>query len=292
MDRLEAMSILLTVVDAGSLSAAARRLNAPLPTISRKITALEDHLRLRLFIRANRSVKLTAPGEAYVAACRRILDNVAEAERAASGEYSQPKGEIVMTAPLVFGRLRLMPIVEDFLKTYTQIRVRVVLTDRSINLIEDHVDLAVRIGPLPDSELVAVRLGEVRRIVCASPEYFHLRGKPERPDELAAHDVVTFEGLGMERDWRGHREISVKPRLAVNSVEAARDAAIAGIGITRLLSYQAAETLASGKLEIALAAFEPDAWPVHLMHVPQRPLAQKVRAFLDWATPRLKAGLA
>ena len=195
MDRLDAMSVLLAAVDAGSLSAGARRLGMPLTTVSRKVSELEAHLRTQFFNRTSRQITLTEAGRAYVAACRRILEDVGEAERTAAGEYSAPKGELVVTAPIVFGRLHVLRVVIDFLRAYLDIAVRLSLTDRPLSLLEDHVDLAARIGALPDSSLVATRVGSIRRMVCASPRYFAERGKPKRPDELAAHDCVTFQGL-------------------------------------------------------------------------------------------------
>jgi DNA-binding transcriptional LysR family regulator len=246
MDRLDAMSVLLAVVDAGTLSAGARRLGMPLTTVSRKVSELEAHLRTRLFNRSSRQIALTEAGRSYVAACRRIIEDVGEAERAAAGEYSTPKGDLVITAPIVFGRLHVLPVVLDFLRAYRDIDIRLVQTDRPLSLLEDHVDLAVRIGALPDSSLVATRVGSIRRMVCASPGYFAERGKPKRPDELAGHDCITFQGLSAPEAWtftNGKSELTVAThsRLIVNTAEAAIDAAIAGAGITRVLSYQIAE---------------------------------------------------
>ena len=178
MDRLQAMKVLLAIVDAGSLSAASRRLNVPLATVSRRIGELEAHLGAKLLNRTSRSLDLTDAGRDYIAASRRILDDVAEAERAAAGEYAAPKGELIVTAPLVFGRLHVLPVVIEFIKAYPEVDVRLVLNDRVVSLAEDHVDLAVRIGELPDSSLVAMRVGSISRIVCASPAYLAARGRP------------------------------------------------------------------------------------------------------------------
>jgi DNA-binding transcriptional LysR family regulator len=296
MDRLDAMAVLLAVVDAGSLSAGARRLGMPLTTVSRHVSDLEAHLRSRLLTRSSRQVALTEAGRSYVAACRQILEDVGEAERAAAGEYSTPKGDLVITAPIVFGRLHVLPVVLDFLRAYPDIDVRLSLTDRPVGLLEDHVDLAARIGALPDSSLVATRVGTIRRMVCATPQYFAERGKPKRPEELAAHDCVTFQGLSAPDAWsfangKSDMAVAIHSRLVVNTAEAAIDAALAGVGITRVLSYQIAQARRSGALDIALENFEPTPWPVSLVYPGQGRLPLKLRAFLDFAAPRLKARL-
>jgi DNA-binding transcriptional LysR family regulator len=295
MDRLASMSILVTAVEEGSLSAAARRLRTPLATVSRKVSELEAHLKTRLFHRSSRQLALTDAGRAYVEACRRILEDVGEAERAASGEYGVPKGELIITAPIVFGRLHVLPIVTDFLKAFADIDIRLVLADRVLNLVEDHVDLAVRIGALPDSSLVATRVGSIRQVVCGSPAYFADRGTPQSPAELRSHDCITFEGLVSTHAWtfstgKSQADVAIRSRLTLNTAEAAIDAAMAGVGIARVLSYQCANAVAAGALTVVLKSFEPAPWPVSLVYAGQRFLPLKLRAFLDFATPRLKAG--
>lgn len=295
MDRLEAMSILLTAVEAGSLSAAARRLGMPLATVSRKVSDLEAHLRTRLFNRTSRRLTLTDAGRSYVEACKRILEEVTEAERAVAGEYSAPKGDLIITAPVVFGRLHVLPVITAFLKAYQDINVRLVLADRIVNLLEDNVDLAVRIGPLSDSGLVATRVGAIRQVVCGSPAYFAARGVPERPADLGRHDCITSDGLMSPDVWRfpagkSTASVAIRSRLAVNSAEAAIDAAIAGLGVTRVLSYQAVNAIRAGSLGVVLQDFEPAPWPVSLVYAGRgRLLPLKLRAFLDFAAPRLKA---
>jgi len=185
MDRLEAMSLLIAAVEAGSFSAASRKLGVPLPTISRKVAELEGHLGTRILLRSTRKLTLTDAGMNYLAACKRILEQVSEAETEAAGEYSAPKGELVITAPIVFGRLHVVPLVNDFLISFPEINVRMMLADRSVNLLDDHIDMAVRIGALADSSMVATRVGSVRRIVCGSPGYFASHGTPRTPDDLA-----------------------------------------------------------------------------------------------------------
>jgi len=296
MDRLESMAILVTVAEAGSLSAASRRLAIPLSTVSRKISELETHLDARLLVRSSRSLALTDAGRAYVEACRRILEDVNESERAAAGEYSAPKGELIITAPIVFGRLHVLPVAMEFLTAYPDIHVRCTLTDRVVNLLEDHVDLAVRIAELADSNLIATRIGAIRRVVCGSPTYFARRGTPQSLGDLALHDCVTFEGFSSPHLWvfatgKSKTSVPVRSRLVVNTAEAAIDAAIAGIGITRVLSYQVAAAVKAGLITIVLDTIEQTASPVSLVYAGQRLLPLKLRAFLDFAAPRLKARL-
>ena len=296
MDRLESMSAFLAAVDTGSLSAAARKLRAPLATVSRKVSELETHLRTKLFQRTNRRLILTEAGRSYAAACRRILEDLAEADRAAAGEYRDPRGALTVTAPIVFGRLHVLPVAIAFLKAFPDISINLALADRIVSLQEENVDLAVRIGELPDSGLIATRVGSIRRMICGSPNYLTQRGKPKRPRDLASHDCITFDGLSSPDSWtlwdgRSTVTVAVHSRLIVNTAEAALDAAIAGVGLTRLLSYQAADALRAKKLHAVLEAFEPPAWPLSLVYSGQGLLPLKLRAFLDFAVPRLKSRL-
>jgi DNA-binding transcriptional LysR family regulator len=296
MDRLEAMTLLVAAVETGSLSAAGRKLGAPLPTVSRKISDLEAHLGTRLLTRSTRSLSLTDSGEAYVAACRRILEQVGDAERAASGEFQTPKGDLVITAPIVFGRLHVLPVIADFLASYSQINVRLSLSDRNVDLIGDHIDLAVRIGALPDSSLVVTRLGEERLIVCGSPAYFAGHGTPKTPGGLSGLPAITFDAIAPATSWafaipgsKTMQHVPIHPRLSVNTAEAAVDAAIAGVGVARVLFYQAARAIAAGTLQPILTAFESAPAPVNLVHAGQGLLPRKTRAFLDFAAPRIRA---
>ena len=293
MDRFEAMGVLLTVVEAGSLSAAGRRLGMPLATVSRKVSELETHVKARLLSRSTRQLTLTDAGRAYVEACKRILEDVHEAERAASGEYSEPKGDLIIAAPLVFGRLHVLPITTEFLKAYPEVDVRLLLGDRVVNLLEDHIDLAVRIGELPDSSLIATRVGTIRRVVCGSPTYFAERGTPKSPGELSAHQCVTFAALMSPDAWifkvnGADVSVPIHSRLTVNTAESAIDAAISGVGVTRVLSYQIEAARRAAWLEVTLREFEPAPIPVSLVYTSQLRLAVKLRAFLDFAAPRLR----
>ena len=297
MDRIDAMSTLVAAVDAGSLSGASRALGKPLATVSRKVSDLEAHLGTQLLVRSSRRLALTEAGQAFLASARRILEDLDEAERAASGEYRTPRGHLHITAPIMFGRLHVEPVVLDFLKAYPDITVRLTLADTLMNLVDDHVDLAVRVGRLPDSRLKALRLGEIGWVTCASPDYLARQGEPDSPDALTDHDCVMFEGLYSTASWtfgRGSeaKDISIRPRLSVNSADAAIAAALRGAGVTRVLSYQVAEPVARGDLKLILRPFEPEALPVHVLHAGQSLAPLKLRAFLDFAGPRLKASLA
>lgn len=290
------MAVLLAVMDAGSLSAAGRKLGMPLPTVSRKLSELETHLKARLLTRSTRRLTLTDTGRSYLAACRRILDDIHEAERAAAGEYSEPRGELVVTAPVVFGRLHVLPILSEFLKVYPEVNVRLALGDRIVNLLEDHVDLALRIGALPDSGLTATSLGTIRRIVCASPAYLAERGTPGDPRDLGTHQCVSFELFAAANEWRFRVDgndavVPIQPRLTVSTAEAAIDAAIAGVGITCVLSYQVESALRAGLLALLLRRFEPPPMPVSFLYSGQGRLPLKLRALLDFAAPRLRAQL-
>jgi len=299
VDRLEAMSILVAVAEAGSFSAAGRKLGAPLPTVSRKVAELEAHLRTRLLVRSTRRLTLTDAGASYLAACRQILDQVGEAERMATGEYSAPRGDLMVTAPIVFGRLHVLPVVNEFLASFPDINVRMILSDRNVHLIDDHIDMAVRIGALPDSSMIATRVGSVRRVVCGSPRYLAEHGTPRRPADLVDHACVSFDVLASGAAWifaspgrRREQSVSIRPRLTVNTAEAAVDAAVAGVGMTRVLSYQAARAVEDGQLRIVLEEVEPEPMPVSLIHAEQGLLPLKMRSFLEFAVPRLRKSLS
>jgi len=294
MDRFEAMTMLVTVTEAGSLSAAARRLNVPLTTLSRKIQDLETLLGARLLIRTTRKLTLTDAGVNYVAAARRILEQVEEAEREAAGEFTTPKGELVITAPIQFGRLHVLPVVTEFLALFAEINVRLVLMDRNVDLIDAHIDMAVRIGKLPDSSMVATGIGTMRTVVCASPALIAAHGVPRRPGDLRDLPCVTLDIPLPSPGWRFKSEtgatveVPVAARLSVTTTEAAADAAINGVGVARLLHYQVAEAVETGALRIVLSAFEPDPAPVSLVHGSRGQMPLKMRRFLDFAAPRLR----
>lgn len=297
MDRLDAMAVLLAVVEAGSLSAAARKLRMPLATVSRKIADLETHLRARLMLRTRRGTELTEAGRAYLEASKRILEQVEEAERIAAGEYSAPRGELRLTAPTLFGQRHVLPVTLAFLEQNPEISLRLHLEDRQINLTDEHIDVAVRIGHLDTGGLIAAKVGEVRRVICASPAYLTRRGRPRTPEDLGAHDGISFRGFSITPEWRYRGDNPAlgeepKARLSVNSTIAAIDAALAGFGLVRVLSYQVEDELRQGTLEAVLEEFAPAPLPVSLAYAEGGMRSLKVRAFLDWATPRLRARLA
>lgn len=297
MDRLEAMTILLAAIDTGSLSAASRQLGIPLATVSRRVSELEEHLKIRLLLRGTRKLVLTDAGRDYVASCRRIVEDIAETERTAAGEYRTPQGELVVSVPTVMGRTHALPVVVEFLRTYTDIRVHVQMIDRAVNLVEEHVDLALRVGELPDSSMIATRVGLIREVVCASPAYLKSRGTPKQPEDLASHDCIAYEGHYTTRNkWEFVRKgaaqtILVPSRLVVNSAEAAVIAASADAGIARVLSYQIVDRLKERTLVKVLEDFEPAHLPVNLIYPSQRHVPLKLRAFLDFVTPRLRSRL-
>ena len=296
MDRFGSMSAFVAVVDAGGFSAASRKLGTPLATISRKVSELEDLLGVGLISRSTRKITLTDSGQAYYEACRRVLDDLGEAERVASGEYRAPRGELVITAPIVFGRLHLTPILVEFLRAYPEVDVRLLLEDRVIDLIDERVDLAVRISELPDSSMVAVRVGTIRNVVCASPAYLAERGTPREPGELAGHDCITRTALALPDAWpfrigKNVKAIPVRRRFAVTTAEAAIEAAMAGAGLTRVLCYQIAKAERDGQLVTVLRDYEPDPVPLSLVYASTRMVPLKLRAFLDYAVPRLKQRL-
>lgn len=296
MDRFEAMTVFAAVADAGSLSAAARRLNTPLATVSRRLADLESHLRTRLITRSTRKLVLTEAGRDYLAACRDILDRLDEAERTAGGAYAQVRGQLVVAAPIVFGRLHLVPVATDFLDQHPEVDLQLRLGDRNVNLIEEHVDLALRIGNLPDSSLVATPVGTTGRVVCASPDYLARFGVPETPEALSKHRCIGFDGLDATT-WTftdgagGRHPVTVRARLSVSTADAAIAAALQGFGLTRVLGYQVADLLREGRLVRILADFEPPAVPVSLIHPGQGRLPMKTRAFIDHAAAQLRTRL-
>jgi DNA-binding transcriptional LysR family regulator len=236
---------------------------------------------------------LTDAGTSYVAACKRILTDVTEAERTASGEYTAPTGELAVTTPLGLGRIILMPIIVDFLKTYPDIKVRMIPTDQKLSLAQEQIDVAVRIGELPDSSLVALRVGRTRRVVCASPAYLAARGTPRTPEDLVGHDCISYPGFSPPDVWTFVRDKAavaapVHTRLTVGSAEAACAAARAGMGISIAFAYQIEAGPEEGALTTVLDEFQPPSLPVNLVYTANRFLPIKVRAFLDFSAPRLK----
>jgi DNA-binding transcriptional LysR family regulator len=296
MDRFDAMAVLLTCLEEGSLSAGARRLRSPLPTVSRKVAELEAYLRTRLVVRTSRRLELTDAGRDYVAAARRIIEQVQEAEQAAAGEYREPRGELSLTLPVSFGEEFALPVVLEFLKAHPEVDMRIMFADRTVDLVEEQIHVALRIGPLEYPTLVATRVGMIRAVTCASPAFLEKFGAPQRPEDLPKFDGVTFKGFA-DLSWHYQREgkpIVGEPRsrFASNSTGASIKAVLQGVGITRLPLFQIAEHLRSGALVPILEEFARPPVPVSLAYAEQGMIPLKLRAFLNYMTPRLRAVLA
>jgi DNA-binding transcriptional LysR family regulator len=294
MDRLDAMHVLLAVVDAGSLSAASRKLNAPLPSVSRKVADLERHLGTRLLIRTSRNVQLTDAGRDYVDAARNIVTQIKDAELRASGEYEVPRGELAVTTPMAFGRDIALPLAYQFLCDYPEITLRVVSIDRPVQLLDERIDVGIRLGELADSSLYAVKVGEFYWLTCASPDYLERKGRPSNPEDLVDHDAVTLDRLGATWAYQyngGRFEARPRVRVCTNTTTSAVRAAVQGVGLVRAPSYQVANKLRSGELVAVLGEFETESKPVHIVYVRQGLLPLKVRSFIDWMTPRLRQAL-
>jgi DNA-binding transcriptional LysR family regulator len=295
VDRFEGMSMLLAVVDNGSFSAASRALGVPVVTLSRKVSDLETRLGSQLLIRNTRKLTLTDAGQGYVASARRILEQLDEAEREAVGEYKAPRGELTVTTSVQLGAAVVVPLVTEFLQQHPEITLNLLLLERRVQLIDERVDLGVRIGNLNDSSLCAVRVGDVYLTTCASPDYVARKGRPARPEDLPGHDSVIF-GRANEPPWlysrdgiQSHGMPHVLAR--VNAATAAVIATTLGLGITRVLDFMVDDRLRSGELVRLLEDYDGGSFPVHVVWVPQGLLPRKVRAFLDWMTPRLRERL-
>jgi DNA-binding transcriptional LysR family regulator len=286
MDRIDAMQAFVTVADLRGFAPAARKLKLSPSAVTRLIAALEERLGARLLQRTTRSVKLTDAGARYLERIRRILADVEDAERAAEGERTRPSGRLVVSAPVGFGRLHVSPVMTGYLKRYPEVSGELRLEDRMVNLVEDGVDLAVRIGLLDDSSLVARQVGEMRRIVVASPAYLRAHGEPRTPGALASHQTIQFGATSGSAEWRfvengGEIRVNYAPRLLTNSADAAIQYAEAGGGLTRVLAYQAADAVKRGGLKVVLQKFELPPLPIHIVYPTSRLLSAKVRAFID-----------
>ena len=291
MDRIESVAIFVEVAERRSFAAAARRLARSAAAVTRAVGELETRLGVRLLNRTTRAVSLTEAGDRFLAGARRVLADFEEIERAAAGEGAAPRGELRITAPILFGRLHVLPIVTEFLGRFAEVSVALSLIDRPVDLVEEGLDVAVRIGALAESSAVATRVGAVRRIVVASPGYVTQHGTPLSPGDLGAHAVIAFSGGAdhwVFRNEQRETSIAIRPRLAVTTAEAALDAVRAGFGIARVLSYQAAADISRGSLLRLLAPYEGDELPIHLLYPGGRHPPPKLRAFLDFAKPRLR----
>lgn len=293
VDRLETMRTFAAVASTGGFASAARRLGLSAPAVTRAIAALEARLGTRLLHRTTRVVRLTDAGAQFLADCRRILAEVEDAEAAAAGVHGELRGALAVTAPAMFGRLHVAPLVLEFLRRHRRVEIRTLLVDRVVNMLEEGLDVAVRIGPLPDSSLTAVRVGSVRRMVCAAPSYLAARGTPAAPADLAEHDIVSLTGLTPSPGWTfaagdGRVTVPVAPRFTTNLPDVALDAVRAGHGLATLLSYQVAADLEAGRVVAVLVEFEPPPLPIHVMHGAGRRPSARVRAFVDHVVAALR----
>lgn len=297
MDRLQSMATFVAVVDTGGFARAARKLGLSPPVVTRAIAELEARLGVRLLARTTRAVRVTDAGARYVDECRRLLAEIDDADEAASGAHASPRGQLTVTAPVLFGRRHVMPIVVEHLRRHPDVETNCLFLDRIVNLVEEGADVAVRIGTLPDSSLQAVTVGRVRRMVVASPAYLASHGVPREPADLDGHVIVVAGGLAPTPEWRFVREGGtlvqrVQPRVRTTTNDSAIEAAVAGFGVTRLLGYQVAEHVAAGTLIPLLETFEPAPLPVSVVHREGRRASQKVRTFVDLAVEMLRADAA
>jgi len=292
MDRFEAMQIFVTVAEQRSFAAAARHHGQSAARVTRAVAALEAALGARLLHRTTRAVRLTEAGASYLTQAKRIVAEVAQAESEARRAHTELSGQLSITAPRLFGQLHVAPVVSAFLKQHPRVTLRVLFSDRVLDFHEQGLDVAIRIAHLPDSGLSAVKVGTVRRVVCGSPAYLRERGVPRHPHELAAHDLIAFAGEAAPQAWvftlNGERErVPLRPRLIVNSTELSVSAAVAGDGLTRVLSYQVAQELKQKRLRIVLPDYELPPIPVHVVHTEARQASARVRAFVQLAAERL-----
>ncbi|WP_114857340.1 LysR substrate-binding domain-containing protein [Azospirillum brasilense] len=290
MDRLQAMRIFVKVAEAESFAEAARLLHLSAPAATRAVAALEELIGARLFVRTTRSVKVTEAGSRYLEDCRRILSDITEAEAAAGGVYATPTGTLAVTASALFGPIHVLPIVTEYLDRYPGMRARTFFIDRPVNIVEEGIDVAVRIGRLPDSGFTAIRVGTVRRVVCGAPAYFERHGVPQTPADLRHHRIALSTGAWASPEWRFARDqrVTIDPILQCNTNEAVIATAKAGWGLARVLHYQIGPALLAGELRIVLADHEEPPLPIHVLHPEGRHAPAKVRAFVDLAVARLR----
>ncbi len=297
MDQLHLIRVFVAVVDTNGFAGAARKLNISPPAVTRAINELESHLGVRLLTRSTRVVRVTEAGARYGEDCRRILAELVEADKSASGTHGSPHGRLTLTAPVLFGCIFVTPIVTEYLQRYRDVTASCWFLDRVVNMMDEGVDVAVRIGELPDSSMQAIRVGTVRRVICAAPGYLEHRGVPQTPDDLSAHTAISTTAVTPTPEWRmvengQPRVVKVHARMITTTNDSAVAAALSGFGLTRLLSYQVADLVRDGRLKTVLTEFEPSPLPVNLLHHEGRHASPKARAFLDLAIERLRANPA
>jgi DNA-binding transcriptional LysR family regulator len=291
MDRYTELQVFVGVAECEGFAAGARKLGVSPPVATRAVADLETRLGVKLLTRSTRHVRLTDAGKRYLDDAKRILAEIAEADEAATGINGEPSGHLAVTAPVLFGKLFVLPGVIDFLNRYPKMEVNALFLDRVVNLLEEGLDVGIRIGELADSSMRAIRVGAVKRVVCAAPDYLARAGRPKHPDDLSQHTIITANGLNAGTEWKFADGINtrVKPRLSFATNDAAIEAAVTGFGITRLLSYQIAPHLAGGRLETLLSDFEQPNIPIHVIHREGRYASAKIRSFVDLMVDRLRA---
>ncbi|WNZ53677.1 LysR family transcriptional regulator (plasmid) [Microbulbifer sp. MKSA007] len=292
MDKLETMQVFVEVAERESFVEASKKLGLSAPAVTRSVARLEQSLGTRLFNRTTRHVRLTDAGRHYLCDVKGILESVEHAEAAVTGSFAKPIGELSITAPVLFGQKYIVPLITQYLDLYPEVSVNAVFYDRIVNMVEDNLDVAIRIGNLQDSSLYATRVGSIRRVICAAPEYFAEYGVPQTPSDLADHKIIQPTAVETSNQWKFSGEksevVKIKPHLRCNQNCAAIQAATGGAGITRLLSYQVAKDVANGALQLALEEYEPDPLPVHIVYMEGRRASAKVRSFVDFAAKRLR----
>ena len=296
MDKLRAIQIFMKIAEAGSLTGAAARLGVSLTAVVRSLAALEEGLGVRLMQRTTRRLTLTEEGRSYLAGCERVMTALDDAEAALSHSQAMPVGVLRLTGPVMFGRKHIAPVLVDFLAAHPGMRAEMLFLDRVVDLVEEGMDLAVRIGPLGDSPLAAVAVGQAQRVLCASPAYLARCGVPEHPDDLVRHACIRFSGIARDGSWTfmidGHIiRAPLQPLISVNQIDPAIEACLQGLGCGLFLDYQVKEALADGRLQRLLPSFETPPVPISLLYAPSRLLPLRVRAFITWAVPRLRARL-
>ncbi|WP_241262822.1 LysR family transcriptional regulator [Parahaliea mediterranea] len=290
MDKLEAMRVFTAVVEQGSFVDASRALDLSAPAVTRSVARLESALGVPLFHRSTRHVRLTDSGQRYYTHVKGVLESVQEAEAAVTGSYAEPHGQLTVTAPALFGHKYVVPIITEYVMTHGRVSVNSLFLDRVTNLLEDNLDVAIRIGALADSGLFATHVGDTHRVVCAAPDYLAERGIPRTPADLAEHDIVHATAVEPLTAWAfGKQKVKVAPRLQCNQNSAAVRAAVMGMGVTRVMCYQVADELAAGTLQLLLEDFEPPSLPIHVVYLEGRKANAKIRSFVDLAVERLRA---
>ena len=297
MDKFNLISIFIAVVDTDGFAAAARKLNISPPAVTRAINELEMQLHVRLLTRTTRKVRVTDAGARYVEDCRRIIAELGEADESVGGSHGAPRGRLTITAPVLFGSKFVTPIVAEYLQTYPEVSASCLFLDRIVNMMDEGVDVAIRIGELPDSSMQAIRVGQVRRVICAAPGYLKKHGIPRKPDDVRDHAIISANSMASCPEWTLMEDgvahvIRLQSRFTTSSNDSAITAAVGGFGLTRLLSYQIAGFLRDGQLKTVLSQCEPPALPIHVVHREGRHASKKARAFIDLAVARLRADKA